>query len=183
MSDTQPNMSFNLRPANIRDARAIAEVSVATWRSAFRGVMPVALLDGLSVVAREANFQTVLSEEPSGRFMRTAVAEVGDHIVGFVTCGACRDKDATETTGEILGVYILQEFWGRGIGSALLSLALTALTDQGYTVVTLWTLQELVRTIEFYKTAGFTLDGATRAVERSGTELTHVRMRKSIAKT
>ena len=42
-------MPVTVRDATVDDARAIAEVHVASWRWAYRGQLPDDLLDGLSV--------------------------------------------------------------------------------------------------------------------------------------
>jgi len=42
-----------IRPATPEDARAIAEVHVASWRYAYRGLLPDDVLDRLSVEERE----------------------------------------------------------------------------------------------------------------------------------
>jgi hypothetical protein len=48
------NSAWNIRPAAIHDAPAIAEVRVESYKSAYRGIFPDALLNGLSVEERES---------------------------------------------------------------------------------------------------------------------------------
>ena len=43
-----------IRLATLADARAIAELHVASWRAAYVGILPPAYLEGLSVEEREA---------------------------------------------------------------------------------------------------------------------------------
>ena len=44
---------MEIRAATISDAYSIAEVQVAGWQAAYRGIMPDSVLDGLSVPKRE----------------------------------------------------------------------------------------------------------------------------------
>jgi hypothetical protein len=44
---------LDIRRASQSDARAIAEVHVASWRETYRGIVPDAFLDALSVAERE----------------------------------------------------------------------------------------------------------------------------------
>jgi len=52
-----------VRQATIDDAGDIAVVHVATWRAAYRGLMPQSLLDGLSVEARTAVWRRILRDD------------------------------------------------------------------------------------------------------------------------
>ena len=60
-----PNGAWNIRPAVIHDARAIAQVHVESWKSTYRGILPEALLDGLSVEKREASWRELLTAHAS----------------------------------------------------------------------------------------------------------------------
>jgi hypothetical protein len=48
---------MEIRAATISDAYGIAEIQVAGWQAAYRGLMPDSLLDGLSVPKREEMWQ------------------------------------------------------------------------------------------------------------------------------
>jgi ribosomal protein S18 acetylase RimI-like enzyme len=168
-------MAIILKPAAEEDARAIAEINVAGWRAAFRGVMPDAVLDGLSVDKREAELRKIVSPSAAPT-ARTEVAWENGEIVGFVVFGASRDEDAPAGTGEIYAIYVRERCWGRGIGRLLLDGARASLAADGSASLTLWTLARVERTIRFYRSSGFETDGATRIVERGGEPIEHVRL-------
>jgi hypothetical protein len=46
-----------IRAAQIEDAKQIAEVHVASWRAAYRGILPDSMLDNLSVEKRTELWQ------------------------------------------------------------------------------------------------------------------------------
>ena len=74
---------MEIRAATISDAYSIAEVQVAGWQAAYRGIMPDSVLDGLSVPKREEMWQRILAEQ---RF-QLLVAEQDGRIIGFVDFG------------------------------------------------------------------------------------------------
>lgn len=50
-------MTTSIRGATVADAEGIAHIHVASWRSTYRGIMPDALLAGLSMERRAANWR------------------------------------------------------------------------------------------------------------------------------
>ncbi|HUQ39529.1 MAG TPA: hypothetical protein VM030_05200, partial [Acidimicrobiales bacterium] len=54
--------SRHVRVAGVEDARAIAEVHVASWLAAYRGIIDDDVLDGLSVDARAARWVENLTD-------------------------------------------------------------------------------------------------------------------------
>ena len=82
--------SLNLRWADIKDAPGIAEVHVASWRSAYRGLIDQQVLDALSFSTRADGWRLILSEiaVPRPREMtphRILVADVDERIVGWAS--------------------------------------------------------------------------------------------------
>src|SRR5262245_58951247 len=147
-----------LRAATQNDALGIAEVQVPGWRSGYRGLMPDAVLDGLSVPKQEGIWRSTIAV---GRF-EVMVAKVNAAIVGFINFGPSRDPDAVLTaTGEILAIYVHPDHWHGGVGQNLMRAALSNLKSAGFSDVTLWVLDSTVRTRAFYERQGFVLDGPT----------------------
>jgi hypothetical protein len=90
---------FTIRAAIAADARAVAEVHVHSWRWAYRGHMPDVLLDGLSVVDREAMWHEMLSDMSCK--VSVWLAESAGDAVGFSAAGPSREVDAPGETGEL----------------------------------------------------------------------------------
>jgi len=91
------------------------------------------------------------------------VAEEHERIVGFSGFGASRDDGATEATGEIRTIYLLEEAAGKGIGRDLFARANERLRALGYRRATLWVLETNERSRRFYEKAGWIWDGTTSA--------------------
>jgi GNAT superfamily N-acetyltransferase len=147
-----------IRTARPDDARAVAEVHVASWRHAYRGLLPDDHLDRLSVDDREAMWLGVFADpDPtSGGF----VAEIDGRVVGFSSFGPSRDQDVPERTGEVPAIYVDPAVLGTGVGRELFEAATIALRDAGFARATLWVLEANALARRFYEKAGWSWDGA-----------------------
>jgi GNAT superfamily N-acetyltransferase len=154
---------FVVRRATNDDAAAIAGVHVRSWRSAYRGQMPDAVLDGLSESERAAAWRRWLA--PADHGVQVAVA--GGAVIGFCSLIAARDADLPGGTGEVAAIYVLPEHWRSRAGSVLMLAALELARQRGYRGLTLWVLASNDRARRFYERCGFVADGAEK-VQRIG---------------
>jgi GNAT superfamily N-acetyltransferase len=145
-----------VRRGKVADARAIAAVRVASWRWAYRGLLPDDLLDGLSVDESEAGWATALRESA----VHVCVALRDDAVVGFASTAASRDDDALLGTGEVLTLYVTRDEAGEGTGRALLAAVQEDLRSRGFERATLWVLEANARGRAFYERQGWAWDGA-----------------------
>jgi ribosomal protein S18 acetylase RimI-like enzyme len=170
-------MDTTLRRAIPDDAPALAEIHVAAWREAYRGIVPDSYLEQFTVQSRTKRFREFLASSSA----ETYVGEHDDRIVGFLTLGASRDTDVDRSnTGEIWGIYILPQFWRRGVGRFLCEQGESLLLSRGYAVATLWVLEANKQARGFYKALGFESNGATKELSL-GISLWAVRYRKNLA--
>lgn len=79
--DASGDDALVLRPVAVTDADAIAALHAASWRVAYRGIMPDAYLDGPVVAERVAHWRGRLSD-PGDAF--GVVAQRADDVIGFV---------------------------------------------------------------------------------------------------
>lgn len=143
---------MRLVTARREDARAIAEVHVASWRATYAGLIPDRVLDSLTVAERTALWQRVLS---GGGWV--IVARDGSRVVGFVSGGASRDADAGAAAGEIVALYLLPDHHRRGLGRRLFAAACRRLAADGFRSLRLWVLAENP-TRGFYRHLGGRVD-------------------------
>ncbi len=154
-------MSVTIRAAAPNDARAIAEVHVASWQWAYKDDLPASALQGRTVDDRERLWIEWFSSCETAADV--LVAEEEGRILGFSGFGVSRDYGATEATGEIRTIYLLEEAAGRGIGRDLFARANERLRELGYERATLWVLETNERSRRFYEKAGWIWDGTTSA--------------------
>jgi RimJ/RimL family protein N-acetyltransferase len=169
-----------IRPADVGDVAAIADVHVGSWQAAYAGLVPAEYLDGLKPVQRRGLWSRLLSE-PTQTSTGTFVAEDETGVVGFVNVGSSRDEDASPAVGEVVAIYLMAGVWDAGWGRALMAAAVAALTAAGFAEATLWVLVGNTRARRFYEAGGWRADGATRTEERGGAPLPEVRYRRPLA--
>jgi GNAT superfamily N-acetyltransferase len=166
-----------VRPLVAIDVDAVAQLHVAVWQAAYRGLLPDAFLDAISVERRAAMWRQIVERQAAPAL----VAEQDGRIVGFVVGGPSRDDDAQPgVTAEILAIYVTPDRWGAGVGAQLLQEALTMLRDQSFQEVTLWVLRDNVRARRFYASAGFQADGGEKIDVMGGVTFDEVRYRLRI---
>lgn len=156
-----------VRRAAPADAEAIAAVHVRGWQVGYRGLLPDAVLDALSVGERTAGWRRRLTS-PSSTGATTSVAVVGGRVVGFSSVGASRDADPASGTGELWALYVDPDHWRSGAGRALDTTAVADLAGTGATRATLWVLSTNARARAFYERCGWEADGSTRVDRRPG---------------
>lgn len=166
----------HIRQAKIVDAQAIAEIHVASWQSAYAGIMPASLLADLSVDKRASSWRDALE---SGR-IRVALAFTEGHLAGWVAYGKCRDADKDASWGEIEAIYLHPSRYGQGIGALLMKHASASLGQMGYRHVSLWVLTSNGRARTFYERAGFTADNQIKEFEVGGSVLCEMRYQRLI---
>ena len=163
--------SYAVRPASARDAKAIAEIHVATWQATYKDLMPDDYLKSMTIDKRQAYWREAIEySEP-----QLLVATENDKVVGFVGFDRSRDAGTKSSVGEIWALYVLPAHWGQGVGVALWDGAREGLKEEGCTQVTLWVLLHNERALRFFEhSAGFkrempslktTAFGATRLEE------------------
>ncbi len=150
---------MTIRAAEPDDARRIAEIKVAGWRAAYRGMMPDDILATMSVDEHAAKWRRRITDHPD----RVQVAELQDQVAGYVSAAISRDNDpADPAVGEIYALYVHPDHWRAGMGASLIRAALDRLRRQGFSQVTLWVLADNVSAICFYQTHGFQPDGRSK---------------------
>jgi ribosomal protein S18 acetylase RimI-like enzyme len=158
-------------PATVENAPGIAGVHVRSWQAAYAGILDAEFLQGISIDSRAQQWQGNLQRNES----QTLVAQRGDSVLGFVSYGRCRDKDAPADRGEIWALYADPAAWGQGVGLALMRSAVAGLQALGHTSTSLWVLGQNQRGIRFYQAFGFTpVPGSAKHFELGGRQVEEV---------
>ncbi len=166
-----------VRRATPSDAQAIAEIHVASWQVAYRGLFPDEALDRLSVAERQAQWTQGLANSHSTIW----VSEEGRRVTGFVLACPSRDADAPASQfAEIAALYIHPNFWGTGCGRALCEAVFDHLRQTSVQAVIVWALTGNIPARHFYEHIGFAPDDGRRDITLYGTTLPEIRYRQTL---
>jgi GNAT superfamily N-acetyltransferase len=134
---------IRIRPATVEDAAGIAEVQVATWRTAFRGIVADRTLERMRVDQRTERWREVLDRAGRIAFVAEAGRGTTRRIVGFVDGGANRDVGTPFEvySGELRAIYVLESHQRGGTGTRLVRALVDWLLNAGHRSMVVWTLE------------------------------------------
>ncbi|MES0864476.1 GNAT family N-acetyltransferase [Ruegeria sp. SCPT10] len=150
---------MKIRPAQIADAASLAALSIEVWISTY-------LRHGVNAFFAEfvlseftaARFEAVL-EEGDDMLM---VSENSDGIDGYIRLAEKRVAPVDGLSDlEVLTFYVQPRHHGKGIGSALLDVAIEYAREQGRNGIWLTTNSENKPAVDFYLSKGFRQVGVT----------------------
>jgi GNAT superfamily N-acetyltransferase len=126
-----------VRDAIVGDARAIAEVHLASWKTTYPGLIPQEYIDGLRVEDGAARWTSWL-EAGNATVM---VAEDAAGVFGFAAGGAPLHP-VEGFAGELSAIYLLATHQGHGAGRALVRRVARELETQGIRSLLVWALRD-----------------------------------------
>ncbi len=140
-----------VRPAREDEGAAIALVHDVCWRDTYTGMVPDAAIAGSRLADREALWAGLLQRPADARCAH--VAEDAGRSVGCAWGGPEESGDPVYRA-ELLGLYLLRDYRGRGLGRALLGATVGALRAQGHPNLLLWALADNTAARGFYRALG-----------------------------
>lgn len=162
--------SGHIRPAGILDAGSIAALETRVWRTAYRGLLPQTLLDGLSEPDKADLWRGYLRDK-----IQTFVIEDGGGLLGFAGYGPARERQEEAPAGEIYAIYLDESAWGQGHGRALFERCRDELGSQGPGPLVVWVLRQNHRARRFYERQGMLQDGGEKLEHLEDHPLSQVR--------
>ena len=124
-----------------------------TWREAYDNLLP-------------AEYQETMTLERCRFFSQkypenTLIAMDRKKVIGFISYGNFRDEAIQ--AGEIIALYVLKDYYGKGVSKQLMHAAVAVLDH--FSEIYLWVLKDNKRAIAFYQKMGFTFDGQEKILE------------------
>jgi GNAT superfamily N-acetyltransferase len=157
----------SIRWATLADARTIAAIHVASWRAAYRGLLPDTTLDELTIEGRQRDWQEWLAQ--GGERRHTLVAERDGKVEAFCTLEMpSREEDEPDGVAGIPALYAHPNSFGGGAGPALMDAAIEAMRKRGFRESILWMLEGNGRAQTFYERRGWIRDGGARLANYPG---------------
>ena len=150
-------MELIIRKALLEDAHERAVCHVSSWRSAYKVIVPDNVLDNLSADEIADKFKKEIELKECSYYC----AEYGGRIIGHFNIRNSLEGDKPNA-GEVHGIYLIEEFWGRGYGREMMNCAIDSLKQIGYNEIILWVLEENARARRFYEKCGFIFDGTKK---------------------
>jgi ribosomal protein S18 acetylase RimI-like enzyme len=140
---------ISIRRARASDAVAIGAVQVATWRSAYAGILPDRFLARMSVPRQAAHYDAAIRSSTAVFVASASGVDVppgsGSRIVGFSTAGRTRGGEIAGqrlAEGEVETLYVLDDWRDRGVGRKLMRAAAVHLAETGCKSCFVWVLRE-----------------------------------------
>lgn len=134
-------MNVTIRAATPDDARQIATVHVASWRTTYRGIVPDDLLAGLALEPRERYWGGIIANPEAAEFVYVAESASGE-VIGFASGGPERSEHMQDFTSRLYAIYLLEGWQRGGIGRRLVLAVVGGLLARGHESMMLWVLAD-----------------------------------------
>ena len=173
------NADVSVRPARPDDAAEIARIQVVTWRTAYRALLPTAVLDDWDADTATESWRAAVAAPPTPAH-GVLVALERNSVVGFTAFGpaelaAGEASDPAGPTAE-LSTLLVEPRWGRrGHGSRLLAAVADVARRDGAARLQVWLPEADQVSAGFYESAGWAPDGWARTLDTGAEPLREVR--------
>ncbi|MEU3455412.1 GNAT family N-acetyltransferase [Micromonospora sp. NPDC006766] len=165
-----------VRPARLQDAGEIARIQLATWRVAYRRILPRHVLDNLDEAYLTRRWSAAVQEPPSDAHRVLVAVEQAEqsYLVGFMAAGpadaeALAPGEPADALGDGVAAVtdlLVEPRWGRrGHGSRLLAAAVDHWREDGLTHAVAWAFDADAATRKFLTSTGWEPDAAARALD------------------
>lgn len=181
-----------VRPARPDDAGEIARLQLATWRVAYRRLLPAAALNRLDEAWLAGRWSAAIEAPPTPRHRVLAAVEQAEqsYLVGFAGSGPVDEQalapgEPPDALGDRVAAVtdlLVEPRWGRrGHGSRLLAASVDLWREDGFTAAVAWAYDGDAATRKFLAAAGWEPDGATRALDVDDMLVPQSRLHTSLA--
>jgi ribosomal protein S18 acetylase RimI-like enzyme len=169
---TKINPMTLVRPASDADAYGVAQVHVASWKVTYRGMAPDDYLNNLKALDRVSRWRERIANKTDFIF----VAEVDDVIVGFASY-FIHEQDST---AELDTIYLDPDHWRHGVGTQLVHVVMTDMTQKGCDTAVLWVHPSNDRARNFYEHLGWQVTGKTKTEPSWGQQMPAIQYGRSL---
>lgn len=144
----------SIRYATSADAKALAALAEQTFRDTFAESNSA---EDMDLHCRSSYGERIQADEIANPEMATLLCEDAGALIAFAQlrwdeAPACV---AAESPGEILRLYVLRDWHGKGVAQSLMRACLEAMKARGSDVVWLGVWERNPRAIAFYEKFGF----------------------------
>lgn len=145
---------------------AISKIYEESWKYAYNGIIPQDYLDSIPKGQWVSNL-----DNPS---RKTLICIDDDRFIGTSSFDKSRFEKFSDW-GEIISIYLLPDYLGKGYGKILLQAAISELEKMEYKNIFLWVLRDNIRARCFYERFGFSRTDGYLDDNIGGKELQEIR--------
>ena len=141
---------LNIRKARKEDLRAIVEISINSWQTAYRGIIDNEFLDNLNA---EEIYQKRLKNYTKDRIV---IAELNNEILGYCTyrMGNHYENKFSDVDCEICALYVDQKYKRKGIGKKIVDYVINEFKENGCNQMIIWCLKDNYPSRAFFEKIG-----------------------------
>jgi ribosomal protein S18 acetylase RimI-like enzyme len=157
-------------------------VQAASWRTAFGGLVPEAVIAELTSEEAIGQFaerwKDAITNPPTSKHrVHVAVEKPGEpEVLGFAAAGPATDEDLWPATdGELYELHVAPAVAGQGHDERLLNAVADTFAEDGFSTAYTWALSGDEARTDFLKAAGWAPDG-TRSNLDMGVKVPVVRL-------
>lgn len=151
-------MKIQVRRAAIEDSESLAHIIVESWRSAYSDLIPKdEIVRFLDKEKRKQQFERFINE---GEIV--LIGSYDGTYCGFTFANKDNDEQLVDC-GAIYSIYLLEEYWGKGLAIKLMDEVIRILKEEGCNQVSLWVYESNTRARRFYEKCGFISDGTKKS--------------------
>jgi hypothetical protein len=161
-----------VRAARASDASGLAQVQIASWRSAFAGLVPDEVISELTSASAVGQFterwREAISAPPTSKHrVHVAVAAPGSaDLLGFAAAGPATDEDLWPATdGELYELHVAPAVADGGHDGRLLHAVADTFAEDGFSTGYTWALAADEARIGFLEAAGWAQDGSRASLD------------------
>lgn len=145
-----------IRAATEADIASIARVHVAAWHAAYANLVSAEVLANVTLESRLAAWNEWFQTEAQ----RISVLENDGRTLGFTRICPARDRaNPPRNYGELTHLYLDPSVISTGAGAQMFAHAKSALQEDGYVGMLLWTIEGNTRARSFYESHAMEFDG------------------------
>jgi GNAT superfamily N-acetyltransferase len=180
-----------VRAARPDEAAEIARIQLSTWRTAYRRLFPRHILDNLDAEWMARQWHQAITTPPSARHRVLIAIEQADelHVAGFLAAGPADDaalapeeKPLPDGVAAITDMLVEPRWGRRGHGSRLLAACVDLWRTDGFDTAVAWAYDQDPATRAFLTSAGWELDGTTRALDVDDLLVPQVRLHAGLGR-
>ncbi len=164
-------MRYSIRALELRDCEHIGPFMRSVWLHAYKNIQTD---EEMLAQSHKVHTPAFIRQEIDDAAMFSIVAEVGDKLIGHAR------GDLEDGYVEVSRLYLMKEYYGLGIGKALLEAVENHFT--GVSEIRLDVFEDNKRALSFYLSQGYEIVERSSEIQSQGVDVFDFKMRKFVTR-